>query len=119
MKMNALLFHTLEHILPGPVTVVDAFGWGLEEVGMIQQQLGGERRLTAARRAHDHQAGGCVKPKRLTSFHVPYGRETRQRVLYNAGSPKEETEVRRGKITTARAREYACLALNDLTSFFF
>ena len=32
--------------------------------------------------------------------------------------PKEETEVRRGKITTARAREYACLALNDLTSLF-
>ena len=31
---------------------------------------------------------------------------------------KEDTEVRRGKITTARAREYACLALNDLTSLF-
>ena len=37
VKMNALLFHALEPVLPGSVTVVDALGRGLEQLGVIQQ----------------------------------------------------------------------------------
>ena len=69
VKMHALLFHALEPILPGPITVVDAFGRGLEEVGVIHQQFSSEHRLNAARRAHYHQAGGCVKPSYITLVH--------------------------------------------------
>ena len=37
VKMHALLLHALEPVLPGSVTVIDAFGRGLEQLGVIQQ----------------------------------------------------------------------------------
>ena len=37
VKMDALLLHALEPVLPGSVTVIDAFGRALEQIGMIEQ----------------------------------------------------------------------------------
>ena len=69
MKLDPTLLELFETLLPRTVAVMNTMGRFSEQVSVLQEQFGGEHRLTAAGRTRYQQTRRRVKLKRFASFH--------------------------------------------------